>query len=334
MKQFGISFLMTICITGALSAGTYPGFGDLICIDPGHGGSDPGAVGVNNLVEKNINLQISRKLDKFLFRDTVHLPGGGIWRVIHTRDSDVYVSLSNRVSYANNMGAEYFVSIHANASSNPAANGTESYCYAQGSTASFDLRDLMQEEMIAAWGLTDRGCKTASFYVLVNTSMPAVLLETGFVTSAIDAVKLGNQTARIVMGRHLLYGLQRRVIGYSQKPNREVRTQIYPNTSIFNISDIEINNTKHFYLFIPTALISHIEFETYGGYGDVDLFVRFLGPACPWGGNPCDSYDWYSVNMGNDEKIELNGSLLGDYWYIGLVTTLPYSGVTLRVRHW
>lgn len=155
-----------------------------ICIDAGHGGADPGASGFG-YAEKDFNLDMALHLRDWLQADTADPSGGGQWQVLMTRTTDATVSLAARVDMANAWPAERFVSIHCNAFSDPAADGTETYSYQEG-TNSADLRDHIQEEMIAAWGLDDRGSKTANFYVLVHTTMPATLSETGFITSPID----------------------------------------------------------------------------------------------------------------------------------------------------
>ena len=177
-----------------------------VAVDAGHGGSDSGAVG-NGLLEKDINLDVSLRLADLLDDDSADTSGGGDWDVLLTRASDVFVSLQQRVTLANSFGAASFVSIHSNSFSDPQANGTETYAWAEGTTAAA-LRDKVHGEMIAAWGLTDRGTKTANFYVLVNTSMPASLSEMGFITNPGDAAFLGSAQARQDMALAHLFGIQ------------------------------------------------------------------------------------------------------------------------------
>lgn len=177
-----------------------------ICVDPGHGGSDSGATGFG-LLEKDMNLDIALRLRDLLMADTADPQGGGEWDVLMTRTSDVTVSLSARVQVANAWPAERFVSIHCNAFSSSAANGTETYSFAEGGTAAA-LRNEIHTEMISAWGLTDRGPKTANFYVLRETTMPATLSEVGFITSPIDILKIADPDERQAMARAHLFGLQ------------------------------------------------------------------------------------------------------------------------------
>jgi N-acetylmuramoyl-L-alanine amidase len=165
-----------------------------IVIDPGHGGSDPGGVG-NGLQEKNIVLDVATRFRNLLNADSNDTRGGGNWTALMTRSSDVFVSLSARAAYSNNQGANRFMSIHSNAFSSSSANGTETFSFAEGTTGAA-LRNLVQAEMIAAWGLTNRGNKTANFAVLRDTAAPAVLHELAFITNATDAAKLGSATER------------------------------------------------------------------------------------------------------------------------------------------
>ncbi|MAF65790.1 MAG: hypothetical protein CMJ84_09055 [Planctomycetes bacterium] len=180
-----------------------------ICIDPGHGGADPGASGYG-YEEKAFNLDMALHLRDWLLADSADTSGGGEWEVLMTRTSDATVSLAARVDMANAWPAERFVSIHCNAFPDPAADGTETYSFQEG-TNSADLRDHIQGEMVAAWGLDNRGSKTAGFYVLVYTSMPATLSETGFITSPIDIqplAELSDPDARERMALAHLLALQ------------------------------------------------------------------------------------------------------------------------------
>jgi uncharacterized protein (TIGR03382 family) len=165
-----------------------------IVIDPGHGGTDPGGVG-NGLQEKNVVLDVGRRFKTLLDADTANTAGGGSWVALLTRSTDVFVSLSARASFSNNQNASRFMSIHSNAFSSSAANGTETFSFAEGTTGAA-LRNLVQAEMIAAWGRTNRGNKTANFFVLRETAAPAVLHELAFITNFADAQFLGSATRR------------------------------------------------------------------------------------------------------------------------------------------
>lgn len=183
-----------------------------ICIDPGHGGSDPGAV--DYVTEKVVNLDTSLKMKDWLNLDTSDTSGGGSWSVYMTRSTDVYVSLSGRVNYANNNSVNRFLSIHANAASSSSANGSETFCYYYGSSYSFDMRNKVQDELISHGGLYNRGNKTAGYYVIKYTNMPAALTELGFVTNYTDSQSLGSSSWRNEVAKGFMHAMQRH-FGYS-----------------------------------------------------------------------------------------------------------------------
>jgi N-acetylmuramoyl-L-alanine amidase len=178
-----------------------------IVIDPGHGGTDPGGVG-NGLQEKNIVLDVGLRFRSLLNADTNNTSGGGSWVTLMTRTTDVFVSLSSRTAFSNNQGANRFMSIHANAFGDPSANGTETFSFFSTGTGA-NLRNLVQAEMLAAWGLRDRGVKTADFAVLRDTVAPAELHELAFITNATDALKLASSTERQKAAVAHLRALQR-----------------------------------------------------------------------------------------------------------------------------
>ncbi|MEM9380707.1 MAG: N-acetylmuramoyl-L-alanine amidase [Planctomycetota bacterium] len=204
----GLSGLAAVSVD-ATGPGTPLGAGAPIrvFIDAGHGGTDPGAIG-NGIVEKEINLDVALRLRELLIADTADTFGGGEWEVRMTRTGDSTVSLSQRTAAANAWPADRFVSIHHNAFSSSAANGTETFSFANG-TVSANLRDLVQDELINALGLTDRGGKTANFFVLRETTMPAVLSEGGFLTNPGDAAALSAPGAIELLALAHLFGLQR-----------------------------------------------------------------------------------------------------------------------------
>jgi N-acetylmuramoyl-L-alanine amidase len=178
-----------------------------ICIDPGHGGSDPGAVGGGQEEQANV-LDTSNRLKAWLDLDTAQSGGGGSWSVFRTRTADVDVSLSGRTTYANNNAVARFMSIHNNAAAATSAAGIETFSVSSTGTGA-DLRAKVQEEAVAMWPLTNRGNKTANFYVLVNTSMPAELHEMAFITNTGDRTYLGSTTNRDNHAKSEMWGLQR-----------------------------------------------------------------------------------------------------------------------------
>lgn len=165
-----------------------------VVIDAGHGGADPGGVGTG-MQEKVVVLDVTKRFKALLEADTADDTGGGKWTALLTRSNDTAVSLAARSAYSNNQDADRFMSIHANAFGDSSANGTETFSLAATGTGA-QLRNLVQAEMISAWGLTNRGNKTANFAVLRDTAAPAVLHELAFITNATDAAKLGSATER------------------------------------------------------------------------------------------------------------------------------------------
>ena len=165
-----------------------------IFLDAGHssGGGDTGAEGFN-LREQDITFGIvmllAKKLSDVGFDIMVSRENAG--DVFGTNAS---TSLSKRTSLANTWGADVFISIHCNASTNNTANGTEVYTFNTSSKA-LPLAKKIQSKIVEILGTTDRGTKTANFAVLRETSMPAVLVETAFISNKSDSDKLKTRQA-------------------------------------------------------------------------------------------------------------------------------------------
>jgi N-acetylmuramoyl-L-alanine amidase len=158
----------------------------VVMIDPGHGGRDPGAVGIGGLQEKELTTWISRRIQQVLEQNGI--------RALMTRDDDRTVELQTRVDIAERANATIFVSIHANAISlsRPEVNGLETYYYSSG----LNLARVIHNRVLQSTDLRDRGVRQARFYVIRNTSMPAVLVETGYVTGREDVNRFLNLAAR------------------------------------------------------------------------------------------------------------------------------------------
>jgi N-acetylmuramoyl-L-alanine amidase len=148
--------------------------GSVIVIDPGHGGSDPGAVGAKGTFEKNINLAVALKVAALL-------KGAGA-KVVMTRDSDVYPTLGERVDIANQLNADIFVSIHCNSLKRVDPGGTEIFVAPRSALTSMALAQAIQKNLVKQIGLFDRGVKSNEFYVLNHTNMPSVLVELAFIS--------------------------------------------------------------------------------------------------------------------------------------------------------
>ena len=172
--------------------------GKVICIDAGHGGADPGAVGVTGVKEKDINLLVAQKV-----RDKL----ADNYLVVMTRDKDTYLNLSGRAEIANEEGASLFISIHCNAFTNPKAEGVETFHY-HSSTQGKLLALEIQRSLAAVTGAINRGVKSASFKVLRDTAMPAVLVELGFLTNAKEEKLLNTEKYQDTCAEAIAHGIK------------------------------------------------------------------------------------------------------------------------------
>ena len=207
---------------------------NLIVLDAGHGGKDPGAIGINKLQEKEVTLDIAKQLTRMLERNSK-------FKVINTREEDVFIPLWKRTQIANNVNGDMFISIHANSTAKSSAvNGFETFLLRIGKSheavevakrensvilledkkdkykkltdeelilatitqnadmkASEDLASIIQDNL--AKKLTksrNRGVKQAGFHVLVGASMPNVLVEVGFLSNKEEAKNLSKYQHR------------------------------------------------------------------------------------------------------------------------------------------
>jgi N-acetylmuramoyl-L-alanine amidase len=177
-----------------------------VVIDPGHGGPDPGAVGIEGLRETDVVLDVAIAVAQLLQSRGV--------QVLLTRTTEVDVDLPPRVALANDSGADLFVSLHANALSldRPDVNGIETFFYEGG--RSLKLARLVQEKLLAvSAGTPDRGARPGRFYVIRRTVMPSVLAEMGFVTGELDAPRLADASFR----KRLAEALSSAILSYLQQ---------------------------------------------------------------------------------------------------------------------
>jgi N-acetylmuramoyl-L-alanine amidase len=202
-----------------------PGSIRRIVVDPGHGGKDPGAVGLSGLQEKDVVLSIGQKVAKMIREEL------GIDAVM-TRSTDVFIELQERTAIANQVGADLFISIHANAALNRKANGIETYYLnlaktekaaqlaARENGTSLEKVSLLQAvlfDLMANYKLNDSahlaeevqkalfkrlsghdpatknlGVKQGPFYVLVGATMPSILIESAFISNPQEEMKLAD----------------------------------------------------------------------------------------------------------------------------------------------
>lgn len=214
----------------------------VIVIDPGHGGSETGAVGPDGTNEKEITLAIARKLKSILENS------GN--RVILTRDGDQQITLDDRTALANNNKADLFVSIHANATLRGYGKGAETYYLSTQATddearnlaavennaiglnqeasgvgndlklilwdmaqteylsESSQLAEMVQKEMNETLGVTNRGIKQAPFRVLMGATMPAVLIEIGFINNPAEEKMMKDSEYQLKIAKAIFRSVQ------------------------------------------------------------------------------------------------------------------------------
>jgi N-acetylmuramoyl-L-alanine amidase len=210
-----------------------------IVLDPGHGGKDPGAIGPRGLKEKEVTLDLARRLKPLLERQG--------YEVLMTRNSDVFIPLHERTAFANQNRADLFISIHTNASRNSKVRGIETYFLGVAKSReasetamlenaisqqalsdlekilfdltrtsnlkqSSDLAESIQQNLV--WGLNDSfrgvpdlGVKQASFYVLIGAQMPAVLVETSFISNPTGEGLLSREDYRDQLAQSIFRGI-------------------------------------------------------------------------------------------------------------------------------
>jgi N-acetylmuramoyl-L-alanine amidase len=219
-----------------------------IVIDPGHGGHDTGTIGPNGLQEKDLVLEVGRRLGKLL---ETRLGA----EVVYTRKDDTFIPLETRTAIANQQRADLFISIHANSSRDSAARGVETYYLnftsspealevaarenAVSEKSIYELQDLVkkialkekieesrefagdvQESLhggLAAKSpaIRDRGVKKAPFIVLIGANMPSILAEISFVSNPTDEHRLETSEYRQKIAESLYHGIAKYVDGLS-----------------------------------------------------------------------------------------------------------------------
>ncbi|MCT4543475.1 MAG: N-acetylmuramoyl-L-alanine amidase family protein [Vallitalea sp.] len=163
-------------------------YSKIIVIDPGHGGKDPGADDGKGLTEKKVNIDITYALKKYLDKDNNI-------KTYYTRLDDTYITLNQRTELANEVEADFFISIHNNWHEGK-AYGTEAFYYTRTDKngRSYKLTDIFLKEITNTVVTKNRGIKQGNLYVLRNTNMPATLLEIAFLSNPSDVAKLKDKT--------------------------------------------------------------------------------------------------------------------------------------------
>ena len=166
-----------------------------IVVDAGHGGHDTGARG-NRSQEKNHTLDIAKRLAN-------HLRARGA-TVLMTRDTDEFISLDGRTSFANQKKADLFVSVHINSSVKSTSTGTQTFYQ---TAISQNLAREVQKELAKATGRPNRGITQARFYVIRKTWMPSILTESAFISNPSEEALLINSAYREKIARGIAQGM-------------------------------------------------------------------------------------------------------------------------------
>ena len=170
-----------------------------VVIDAGHGGHDRGGIPGQRVSEKEMTLDVARRL-----RSVLAASG---YRVVMTRDSDVFVPLGTRCAIANSYGNAIFVSVHFNSATRRGASGIETYFYSRDSLS---LASAIHHYVSGGAPSSNRGVRRRGYYVLRRTNIPAVLVECGFLTNPTEAAYAQNASYRQKLAEAIAAGVSRR----------------------------------------------------------------------------------------------------------------------------
>lgn len=171
----------------------------VVVIDAGHGGHDRGGVPGQRIAEKTMTLDVAQRLRR-------NLEASG-YRVIMTRNSDVFVPLGTRIGVANSYRNAIFVCVHFNSARRRGANGIETYFYGRDSHT---LASAVHYYVARGASSTNRGVRRRGFYVLRKARVPAVLVECGFLTNPSEAATIQNSAYRQKLADSIALGVRSR----------------------------------------------------------------------------------------------------------------------------
>ena len=310
LRNIFLMFLLSICFQNGYSQ---TGLGvNTVVIDPGHGGKDPGAISPNNNYEKTVVLKVSLLLGEMIQKNFPEV------KVIYTRNDDRFIGLAKRAKIANEIGADLFISIHANAIEIPSANGFETWVLGlhksqaalevakfensailmeennEQTYSEFDpndpdayialsmrqnafldqsliLANAIQKDSKSKLGLRNRGVKQAGFMVLYRATMPAVLVELGFLSNPRDEKLLISKSGQLKLANHLFEGFK----NYKNKYDNvdESLTKITEEND--NNESIILSDTgKIFKVQLATSSVKiPILPENFNGLKDVEVYI-------------------------------------------------------------
>lgn len=310
LRNIFLVFLLSICFQIGYSQ---TGLGiNTVVIDPGHGGKDPGAISPNNNYEKTVVLKVSLLLGEMIQKNFPEV------KVIYTRSDDRFIGLAKRAKIANEIGADLFISIHANAIEIPSANGFETWVLGlhksqaalevakfensailmeennEQTYSEFDpndpdayialsmrqnafldqsliLANAIQKDSKLKLGLRNRGVKQAGFMVLYRATMPAVLVELGFLSNPRDEKLLISKSGQIKLANHLFDGFKNYKNKYDNVDESLTKiTEEIDNNKLTNLSD----TGKIYKVQLATSSVKiPILPENFNGLKDVEVYI-------------------------------------------------------------
>jgi N-acetylmuramoyl-L-alanine amidase len=200
-----ILVLLAVVFAGSLEAHAQS---RTIIVDAGHGGFDRGGVPYQRIGEKNLTLDVAQRL-----RSVLQSAG---YRVVMTRDSDVFIPLGRRTAIANSYRGATFVSVHFNSASRAGANGIETYYYRSDSAS---LAASIHRNVVAVTSSENRGIRRRGYFVLRRTNIPGVLVECGFLTNPYEGRNAQNASYRQRLAEAIARGIQRQPAPFSRPLN-------------------------------------------------------------------------------------------------------------------
>jgi len=203
LRLFAASLLIalpgTFSTAQAKRASKDSGSSTTVVIDAGHGGYDRGGIPGQRVAEKEVTLDVAQRLGKTL--------AASGYRVVMTRDSDVFVPLGTRVAIANSYSNAIFVSVHFNSAKRSGAAGIETYFY---SRESLPLASAIHYFVAGGAPSSNRNVRRRGYYVLRKTSVPAVLVECGFLTNPTEAALAQTSSYRQKLAEEIAAGVRGR----------------------------------------------------------------------------------------------------------------------------
>jgi N-acetylmuramoyl-L-alanine amidase len=186
-------------LTRATSASAASGSSTIVVVDAGHGGHDRGGIPGQRIAEKDMTLDVAQRLKKVL--------AAAGYRVVMTRENDVFIPLGTRVAIANSYRNAIFVCVHFNSAKRVGADGIETYFYSRDS---LPLASAVHHFVAGGAPSPNRGVRRRGYYVLRRARIPAVLVECGFLTNPNEAAYISNSSYRQKLAEEIAAGIRER----------------------------------------------------------------------------------------------------------------------------